>query len=155
MRVLAILLFAAFSVASYAQVATSPCPNGQSVPEGLKLPAFIPSGEPVDVEKKLLGYLSTLEYRNLGWCHDKWVRDTGPVIGTTWSIVHPAVHIYYSPEVSNWLLNGRKGDIPDGAVIIKEQFSPPPGGTVSRDSGERPWLLERLDRHDQKFQGIL
>ena len=136
MRVLTILFAAVLSVASYAHGATDPCPNAQPVPEGLKLPAFIPSGEPVDVEKKLLKYLSTLDYRNLGWCHDKWVRDTGPIIGTTWSIVHPAVHIYYSPEVSNWLLNGRKGEIPDGAVIIKEQFSPPPAARY-RDIPEK------------------
>lgn len=126
MRVFAILFAAVVSVASYAQQAPNPCPNAQPVPQALKLPAFIPSGEPVEVEKKLLAYLSTLDYRNLGWCRDKWVRDTGPVIGTTWATVHPAVHIYYSPEVASWLLNGRKGEIPDGAVIIKEQFSPPP-----------------------------
>lgn len=136
MRLLTILFVVSISVASYAQGATNPCPNAQPVPEQLKLPAFMQPGEPVDVEKKLLNYLSTLDYRNLGWCRDKWVRDTGPVIGSTWAIVHPAVHIYYSPEVSNWLLNGRKGEIPDGAVIIKEQFSPPPAARY-RDIPEK------------------
>ncbi|HEX8812131.1 MAG TPA: hypothetical protein VF742_09075, partial [Terracidiphilus sp.] len=126
MRVLTFLFAAALSAVSFAQGAANPCPNAQPVPEELKLPAFIPPGEPVEVEKKLLKYLSTLDYRNLGWCRDKWVRDTGPIIGSTWSTVHPAVHIYYSPEVSKWLLQGRNEDIPDGAVIIKEQFSPPP-----------------------------
>ena len=126
MRVFAVLFAASLALSSYAQGVTNPCPNAQPVPPALKLPAFVPPGEPVDLEQRLLKYMNTLHYRDLGWCRDKWVRDTGPVIGTTSAIVHPAVHIYYSPEVSNWLLNGRKGDIPDGAVIIKEQFSPTP-----------------------------
>ncbi|HXW13483.1 MAG TPA: cytochrome P460 family protein, partial [Terriglobia bacterium] len=38
---------------------------------------------------------------------------------------HPAVRIYYSPEVMTWLRRGREGSIADGAVILKEQYSPP------------------------------
>lgn len=126
MRVLSVLFTGLLAVGSHAQNVTNPCPNAQPVPQQLKLPAFIPPGEPVAVEKQLLKYLNTLDYRNLGWCRDKWVRDTGPLIQGTAAIVHPAVHIYYSPEISRWLVNGRKGEIPDGAVIIKEQFSPIP-----------------------------
>lgn len=127
MRAISVFLLVALTaVGAAAQTFQNPCPNAQPVPEQLKLPPFMPPGEPVAIEKQLLGYLSALQYRSLGWCKDKWVRDTGPLIQGTASIVHPAVHIYYSPEVSNWLLRGRKGDIPDGAVIIKEQFSPIP-----------------------------
>ena len=104
----------------------NPCPKAQPVPAELKIPAKLPPGEPVEFEKQVLKYLSTLKYRNLGWCEDKWVRDTGPFIKGEAAIVHPPVRIFYSPEVSRWLLNGRKGEIPDGAVIIKEQFAPPP-----------------------------
>ena len=32
------------------------------------------------------------------------------------------MRIYYSPEVLRWLANNRQGTIPDGAMIIKEQF---------------------------------
>lgn len=103
-----------------------PCPNAQPIPPQLRLPANLPPGEPVAFEKQVLQYLSTLEYRKLGWCEDKWVRDTGPFMKGQDAIVHPPVRIFYSPEVSRWLLNGRKGAIPDGAVIIKEQFGPPP-----------------------------
>ena len=126
MRILSILFAVLLAVGVQAQNVTNPCPNAQPVPQQLKLPSFIPPGEPVAVEKQLLAYLNTLEYRNLGWCRDKWVRDTGPWIQGVAATVHPAVHIYYSSEVSNWLVNGRKGEIPDGAVIIKEQFSPMP-----------------------------
>ena len=108
-----------------------PCPNAQPVPAALHLPANLPPGEPVAFEKKVLAYLSTLDYRKLGWCEDKWVRDSGPFMSGAAADVHPPVRIFYSPEVSRWLLNGRKGDIPDGAVIIKEQFSPPPAARYS------------------------
>src|SRR5215475_6188343 len=109
-----------------AQKTPDPCPNGKPVPAELKLPANLPPGEPVAFEKQVLAYLSTLDYRKLGWCEDKWVRDTGPFVSGAAAIVHPPVRIFYSPEVSNWLLHGREGEIPNGAVIIKEQFAPPP-----------------------------
>jgi hypothetical protein len=104
----------------------NPCPNAQPVPQALRLPARVPAGEPVEFEKQVLHYLSTLEYRKLGWCEDKWVRDTGPYIKGNDAIVHPPVRIFYSPEVSAWLMGDRQGEIPDGAVIIKEQFAPTP-----------------------------
>jgi hypothetical protein len=119
------VLFLAASVAR-AQSIPNPCPHAQPVPWQLRMPAQLPPGEPVQFEKQVLHYLSTLDYRHLGWCEDKWVRDTGPYVKGVEAIVHPPVHIYYSPEVSNWLLNRRKGPIPDGGVIIKEQFAPPP-----------------------------
>src|SRR5215467_7119091 len=102
------------------------CPYGAPVPQELRLPAKLPPGEPVEFEKQILGYLSTLAYRNLQWCEDKWVRDTGPYMNQKDAIVHPPAHLYYSPEVSTWLVNGRQGKIPDGGVIIKEQFGPAP-----------------------------
>src|SRR5215469_15201724 len=109
-----------------AQKIPDPCTNAQPVPAELRLPANLPTGEPVAFEKQVLAYLSTLNYRKLGWCEDKWVRDTGPYMNQKDAIVHPPVRIYYSPEVSNWLLGDRQDEIPDGAVIIKEQFGPAP-----------------------------
>lgn len=105
----------------------NPCPNAKPVPDALRLPPGLGvSGEDFDYEKKVLNYLNTLDYRKLGWCEDKGVRDTGPYINNIAAVVHPGVRIFYSPEVSTWLLNGRQGVIPDGAVIIKEQFPNPP-----------------------------
>ena len=68
-----------------------------------------------------------------GWTRDKMVRDTGPyiaaeAIGTPGDLdygVHPAVRIYYSPEVMTWLKNGRQGVVADGGVIVKEMYYPP------------------------------
>ena len=136
MRSFRVVLLLFLAAAARAQGIANPCPNAQPVPPELRLPATMPAGEPVHLEKRLLAYLSTLDYRKLGWCKDKWVRDTGPLIDPTAAIVHPPVHIYYSPEVSQWLLNGRHGDIPDGAVIIKEQFGDVPAARY-RDIPEK------------------
>ena len=85
----------------------------------------------------------------LGWCRDKGldktipVRDTGPWVRGTYYGSHPAVRIYYSPAVMYWLTGDpdywpagkspgqakkqppRTGEIPDGAMIVKEMFNPP------------------------------
>ena len=126
MRNLTIFLALVLAFAAHAQEVPNPCPNAQAVPQQLHLPAHLPPGEPIQFEKQILAYLNTLDYRKLDWCRDKWVRDTGPLMNGVSATVHPPVHIYYSPEVSQWLLHGRHGEIPDGAVIIKEQFAPGP-----------------------------
>jgi hypothetical protein len=124
--VLAIFIFACALSQAKAQNIPNPCPNGKPVPAELRLPANLPPGEPVAFEKQVLAYLSTLDYRKLGWCEDKWVRDTGPFMNDKDAVVHQPVRIFYSPEVSKWLLGDREGEIPDGTVIIKEQFGPAP-----------------------------
>jgi hypothetical protein len=104
----------------------NPCPNGGAVPPELQLPAQVPPGDPIVLEKRILGYLKTYGYRRLGWCEDKSVRDTGPYVHGQYYGTHPAVRIYYSPQMMAWLRNGRRGEPADGAVIIKEQYSPTP-----------------------------
>ena len=136
MRSSLIVVIFILTIGATAHAIDNPCPNARPVPPRLHLPSTMPAGEPVEFEQDVLAYLSTLDYRNLGWCKDKWVRDTGPLMDENAAIVHPPVHIYYSPEVSRWLLNGRKGEIPDGAVIIKEQFAPVPAARY-RDIPEK------------------
>lgn len=91
----------------------------------LPLPSSLPL---VDYEKQLYPWILDRKYAKLGWRHDKQVRDTGPYIDGTYHGTHPAVHIYYSPEMMYWLTQREKGVtelIPDGAIIVKEMFSPP------------------------------
>ncbi|OZG72942.1 hypothetical protein BTA51_13355 [Hahella sp. CCB-MM4] len=86
----------------------------------------LPSSMPLqDYERVLYTWLLEEKYKTLGWKRDKNVRDTGPYIRNEYFGTHPAVRIFYSPEVMTWLENGREGDIPDGAMIIKEMYSPP------------------------------
>ncbi|HEY0396229.1 MAG TPA: hypothetical protein VGD01_17225 [Candidatus Elarobacter sp.] len=106
---------------------TEPCPAAKqrATPDALRLPAVVPPGEPTAIEQKMLGYLRTYAYRDLGWCVDKYVRDTGPYVHGQYYGTHPAVRIYYSPEMIDWLRAGRHGVPRDGAVMIKEQYPPP------------------------------
>ncbi len=118
----AVLCAGGVSQAMHPAPGGNPCANARPVPAELRLPATVPPGEPVAIEKTMLAYLSSYGYRDLGWCVDKGVRDTGPFINRTMYGTHPAVRIYYSPEVMAWLRGGRHGAPADGAVIIKEQY---------------------------------
>ncbi len=91
-------------------------------PAGLVLPSTLPLN---DYERVLYDFLFTRKYQQLGWAVDKGVRDTGPFLNNAPYGTHPAVRIYYSPEIISWLVHGRVGAPPDGAMIIKEMFAPP------------------------------
>ena len=90
-----------------------------------------PSSMPLaDYEKILYRWLidrtyATLAAHDTSWAVDKRVRDTGPFINGSYYGVHPAVRIYYSPEVKTWLRKDRQGIVADGGIIIKEMFMPP------------------------------
>jgi hypothetical protein len=91
-------------------------------------------------------YVTAMCHRNVaaGWKMDKTVRDTGPFIATlgdgSWSGsyngTHAPVLVWYSPEMIAWLRANRPSDpaktpahlapIPDGAMMVKEMYSPPP-----------------------------
>ncbi|GLS27423.1 hypothetical protein GCM10007877_31420 [Marinibactrum halimedae] len=86
----------------------------------------MPRSLPVqNYEQQLYPWLMRQEYKALGWHRDKEVRDTGPYVNGDYYGTHPAVRIFYSPGVMKWLENDRQGDIPDGAMIIKEMYLPP------------------------------
>src|SRR4029450_691179 len=59
-------------------------------------------------------FLRRREYVSLGWQHDLSWRFTGPYVGTIGSGdnygTHPAVRLYYSPEVIDSLCGGRVRD---------------------------------------------
>jgi hypothetical protein len=107
---------------------TAQCPDAKE--SSLPLPS---SMSPDAFHDKLLAFLQNLEYVKLHWCVDKGVRDTGPFVSGTYLGVHPAVRIYYSPGVMNWLVNGRIGDVPDGSMIVKEMYDP---GPAARYAGQ-------------------
>jgi len=103
---------------------TSPCSNGQE--SGLPLPStFLPAKLP-GFQAQLKSFLTSGKYRTLNWCEDKKLRDTGPFVNGVSYGVHPTVKIYYSPAVISWLVRKNSTQaIPDGAMIVKEQYSPP------------------------------
>src|SRR6202451_139985 len=106
--------------------AQNPCPAAQE--HSLPLPTSVPSAQFVDYEKFVLDFLQKGTYKDLKWCLDKEARATGPYHGGVYYGTHPAVRIYYSPKIMKWLTTGRQSVIPDGAMIIKEQYTPPASG---------------------------
>src|SRR5580765_681593 len=116
------------AAAAAAHSLQSPCADAQE--HSLPLPTTVPPAQFVDFEKAILAFLQSGEYKRLGWCRDKGatrlpLRDTGPFIQGVYYGTHPAVRVYYSPRAMEWLLAGRVGSLPDGAMIIKEQYPPP------------------------------
>jgi cytochrome c553 len=102
-----------------------PKPRNFGAPSALPLPSsFLPERLP-EFQKQLTKFLEDGDYLRLGWSMDKGLRDTGPFINKTLFGVHPTVKIYYSPQIMKWLVAGRTGAIPDGAMIIKEQYTAP------------------------------
>jgi len=85
--------------------------------EGASCEALPPASSP-GFEAKLETFIAGHCYRAAGWMHDANIRSSGGV--------HPFVKIWYSPEIWRWItLEQRKGNPPDGAMLVKEQFSEP------------------------------
>lgn len=85
------------------------------------------------------------------WVADRQLRNTGPFIGGIPFGTHPAVKIYYSPEVWDWLkVKHREGEIPDGAMIIKEMY-PPPATEGSKLSGWTVMVKDKKGSFDGWF----
>lgn len=112
-----------FVTQSASSIATSPEPEHFGEENPLPLPS---SMSVADFETQMFPFLNQRTYVDeLKWLGDKRVRDTGPFIAGKYYGTHPAVRVYYSPGIIRWLNNGRTGDIPDGEMIIKEQYQPP------------------------------
>jgi hypothetical protein len=118
----AAMLALCFAIPGWAAAATD-CKTAPTYP--LPQPSKVDQSAYQSYDQTLLAFLDCGNYLHLGWAHDKRVRDTGPYIGGKAYGTHPAVRIVYSPQVIEWMTKGRKGEIPDGAMIIKEQYSPP------------------------------
>jgi len=112
----------------------------------------LPSTMPLDrYEKLLYTFLENRDYEKLGWRKDKSIRNTGPFVNDVAYGTHPAVRIHYSPEVYSWLKGGRKGEIKDGAMIIKVMFAAP----AQRYSAMSPDELKNVetDPKSSLFEG--
>ncbi|MEO6326880.1 MAG: hypothetical protein ABIT01_00350, partial [Thermoanaerobaculia bacterium] len=92
------------------------CPT--ALEHQLPLPSVLGEGKHAEFQKTLLDFLDSRTYQTLNWCVDKGVRDTGPWANGKYTGTHPAVRIFYSPKMMTWLVNGRQGPIPDGALIV-------------------------------------
>jgi hypothetical protein len=140
------------AVASEQPLSSAPLPQCAAGAEsGLPLPStFSANNDPAAFQTLLGAFLRAGRYEKLNWCEDKAVRDTGPWLNNAYYGTHPAVRVWYSPSAAKWVMNGRHGDVPDGAMIIKEQFAPAPAGQYGG------WTREQLhtyfgDHYDWTF----
>jgi hypothetical protein len=88
-----------------------------------------PSKDTVAFEIALRPFLKAACYDTLGWTHDAFIRDTGPYILGDYYGTHPAVRIWYSPEVAKWMkltaAERAVTPIDDNGIIVKEMYSGP------------------------------
>jgi len=100
--------------------------RGRPLPDDLRRPP--PPSEYAawsDYNDRLARFLDSQEYATkLGWRSDRVWRFSGPSVvqGGAFGLnygPHFPLRVYYSPEVVEWLCNGREGEIPDGAMIMK------------------------------------
>lgn len=130
----------------------NPCPGARE--HSLPLPTSFPPNQFVEYEKLIFAFLQKGEYKTLQWCMDKGVRDTGAYLKGVYYGTHPAVRIFYSPKVMAWLTGGRQGDIPDGAMIIKEQYTPPAARYAGMSDDQLPkvsdWTIMIRDSKGSK-----
>ncbi|HEX8687440.1 MAG TPA: cytochrome P460 family protein, partial [Pyrinomonadaceae bacterium] len=107
--------------------------SGQQQCARLPVPSAVGVAE---FERRLITFLKGRCYEK--WVADREVRDTGPFVGGVYYGTHPAVKVFYSPEMWDWLKKrNRRGDAPDGAVVVKEQFTPP----AAEDSPLTGWSV--------------
>lgn len=161
MTIRSMLLFALASASLTAQtpcvnrgpmpVIPPPYSNQQALcqaPHGQKANLIPPSGPDGNAYSlKLRSFVVNRQYAAApyNWLHDLTWRLTGEYEGcqndpNALSFgVHPAVKIYYSPEVIEWLCKGRPGPLPAGAMIVKEMHSI---SSVSVDASNLMWLAD-------------
>jgi hypothetical protein len=118
---------------------------------------------------RVQSFLRSLAYRKApySWLRDASWRLTGSYEGCPPNGAndgpHPAVRIYYSPQVIEWMCAARKGDeqrpdappMPDGAVIIKEMIDPGATRLALVPGSNLLWIApppgQIADAYDQSF----
>lgn len=118
--------------------------------------------------QRIAGWLRALSYRAApyAWLHDARWRLTGPYAGCPGDGgvdhgPHPAVRIYYSPEVVDWMCSARRGeaqlpdadDLPAGAMIIKEMISVGSVALRRKPGTDTLWIAPSADgkSYDEAF----
>jgi nitrate/TMAO reductase-like tetraheme cytochrome c subunit len=117
---LACLILATFSLPLAAAELPAACDLSSVMPPSKNTQAF---------ETVLIPFIGARCYEKLGWTNDPLVRDTGPYIEGDYYGTHPAVRVWYSPDVASWikLPAAKRATTPiaDNAIIVKEMFKPP------------------------------
>src|SRR5215813_3171129 len=92
-------------------------------------------------EKLLYAFLDQGCYKS--WIADRQIRNSGPFINNQSFGTHNSVKVFYSPKVWSWLKEkNREGEIPDGAMIVKEMFPSP----AKQDAKLSAWTVMVKDK---------
>ncbi|HWO22152.1 MAG TPA: hypothetical protein VNO30_25490 [Kofleriaceae bacterium] len=134
-------------------------------------------GDPDRAALEVRTFLREERYKSLGWLHDASWRLTGPFEGCACPEgtpagscdagvskgPHPAVRVYYSPEIIDWMCKYRRGkdelpsaaEMPDGAMIIKEMLSPTATRLALVPGTKQLWIApipgQPADYYDRKY----
>jgi len=91
----------------------SPTPAASSPDSGPCAP--LPAASSPGFERRLERFMNAFCYQKQNWEHDAQIRTSDGV--------HPYVKVWYSPALWDWLtVSGRGGNVPDGAILVKEQY---------------------------------
>jgi hypothetical protein len=149
------------SVVIVAVTFLSACGNGGSsaTSESAGACAPLPPAANSDFLVHLTPFMNHLCYQKQNWQHDAQVRTSDGV--------HPYVRVWYSPSLFDWItVKNRTGPVPDGAMVVKEQFHSPEchsdavaGRRMRRAAGlfqRRGIVLPQLSRvGDRQFGNLL
>jgi hypothetical protein len=106
-------------------------PLAAEVPAACDLSGSLPPSKTTAeaFERAIRAFLKARCYETLAWTHDPFVRDTGPYIDGDYYGTHPAVRVWYSPDVATWMklppAKRAVTPIADNAIVVKEMFVPP------------------------------
>ena len=108
--VLALLIVTAFCACGNEG---TPAPSGAS-----GQCASLPAATAPNFLVQLTAFMNNLCYQQQKWQHDARVRSSDGV--------HPYVRVWYSPALFDWItVKNRQGSVPDGAMVVKEQYQNP------------------------------
>jgi hypothetical protein len=151
---MAVGLFCVFVARAGAESGRAEIGAGALLPDDHRCDVPFPLGNPSELgtkkfEKLLYAFLEKGCYKK--WVADPQIRNTGPFIGGISFGTHPAVKIYYSPEMWRWLKDkNRQGEVPDGAMMVKEMF-PAPAKEGSKLSGWTVMVKDKQGSFDGWF----
>jgi Cytochrome P460 len=134
-RLLFVIVFAGLAALGFSRANEAQSAPTQATSKRCEISFPLPNPSDIGAakfEKLLYSFLDQGCYR--GWIADSQIRNSGPFIGGKSFGTHNAVKVFYSPQVWDWLkVKNRQGEIPDGAVIVKEMFPSPAkqGSTLS------------------------
>ena len=127
------------------QLSASPCADARD--HDLPLPTSL---SPDAFHDRLLAFLQNTRIREAELVRRQGRPRYGAVRQRHVSRHASGGRVYYSPAVMKWLVNGREGDLPDGAMIVKEMYCPPAASWEGTAAAPASWTVMIKDAKGSK-----